>query len=302
MDAAWNTFADFYTEGPYAPYSREHRVGGSTPIHLLDIAQPAGDWSDPEVPDLVVIQTLTEGMRAQCDLGGGRFTMRTPKGAINIVPPNTSTQIVVDDPHELRVCAIPANHVTALLADARPRGDLFDFGRLHTSFLRSDLASEVLLRMWNSAVSDLPTSRLAIDGAVLTLLSELFDAADRPGATARGGLAPWQLRWVREHMEAHLGEDVSLSALAALVELSPNHFCTAFKASTGEPPHRTLIRLRIERAKQMLADRHLPITQIALGLGFGSSAHFSTVFRKHTGFSPTHWRRDFAVAPHLKLS
>jgi AraC family transcriptional regulator len=302
MDAKWDTYADFYTQGPYAPYSREHRVGGSTPVHLLDIAQPPGDWSDPEVPDLVFIQTLTEGIRAQCDLGGGRFTMRPPKGAINIVAPNTPTQIIVDDFHELRVCAISAKHVTALFADARPVGDLFDFGRLHTSFLRSDFASEVLLRMWNSAAADLPTSRLAIDGAVLTLLSEVFAAADRPKATARGGLAPWQLRWVREHMEAHIGEDVGLSTLAALVQLSPNHFCSAFKTSTGEPPHRALIRMRVERAMEMLADGGIPITEIGLGLGFGSSAHFSTVFRKQTGLSPSDWRREYAVAPYRRIS
>jgi AraC family transcriptional regulator len=297
MSTVWTDYRDFYINGPYAPHLREGRVGGSAGVQLFDIGQPPGDWSDPALPDLVIIQNLTQGMRAHCDLGGGRFSMRPPSGAINIVPPHTPTDIVVDDAHEIRVCAIPASYLAPILIEAGRSGELFDFGRLHTSFFRSDTIGGLLGRMWDAAASPLPASRLAIDGAALTLLSELIAAAEQPYAAPTGGLAPWQLRWVREHMEAHLGQDVSLATLASLVGLSANHFCTAFKTSTGEPPHRAFIRMRIERAKQMLTDRRVPITNIALGLGFGSSAHFSTVFRKHTGSSPSSWRRNCVTAP-----
>jgi AraC family transcriptional regulator len=60
----------------------------------------------------------------------------------------------------------------------------------------------------------------------------------------------------------------------------------------GEPPHRYLVRLRIERAKELLVAQRTPITEVALAVGFGSSAHFSTVFRKHVGVAPTVWRRE----------
>jgi AraC family transcriptional regulator len=295
MSTDWANYRDFYANGPYAPYLREERVGGSAPVQLLEVGQPSGDWSDPAVPDLIVIQNMTERSRVHCDLGGGRFSARMPKGAFNFVPPNTSTDIVLDNAHELRVCAIPEAYIIPLLAGVRPAGDLFDFGHLHTGYLRSEVMNTLLDRMWELAACGIPASRLAMDGAVLTMLSELFSAADRPNLAERGGLAPWQLRWVNEHMEAHLGDDVTLSTLAALVDLSPNHFCTAYKTSTGEPPHRALIRMRVERAKRMLAQRHRSITEIALELGFGSSAHFATAFRKHTALTPSEWRRTRSV-------
>jgi AraC family transcriptional regulator len=135
-------------------------------------------------------------------------------------------------------------------------------------------------------------SRLAFDGALLTLLSELLSLAQRPMTNERGGLSPWQVRWVVEHLHANLAEDVTLSRLAALVGLSTNHFCSAFKNSMGEPPHRYLTRLRIERAKELLASGGESMTQVALAVGFGSSAHFATAFRKQLGTSPTEYRRN----------
>jgi AraC family transcriptional regulator len=298
MSTEWADYRDFYTNGPYAPHLRECRLGGpAAAVQLLDIGQPPGDWSDPAVPDLIILQNFTEGARAHFNLGGGRFGTRVPKGALAIVPPHTETEIVADDAHEIRVVAIPAEYLTPLMLEAGRSGELFDFGRLHSSFLRSEVISEALLRMWDAAASALPVSRLAMDGAVLTLLSELIAAAERPQSTARGGLAAWQIRWVREHMEAHIGDDVSLATLADLVDLSPNHFCSAFKTSTGEPPHRSFVRMRIERAKEMLSERQVPVTQIALDLGFGSSAHFSTVFRKHVGMTPTEFRRNVVDSP-----
>jgi AraC family transcriptional regulator len=59
--------------------------------------------------------------------------------------------------------------------------------------------------------------------------------------------------------------------------------------------------MRIERAKDMLSYGSVPITGIALELGFGSSAHFATVFRKLTGTSPSIWRRNCAAAPRGRL-
>lgn len=108
MSGQWDAYADFYATGPYAPHLTEMRVGGSAAVQLLDIGQPPGDWSDPAVPDLVLIHNLTEGSRVHCDLGAGQFSMRVPKGALNIVPPHTQTEITVDNAHQIRVCAIPA--------------------------------------------------------------------------------------------------------------------------------------------------------------------------------------------------
>jgi len=79
--------------------------------------------------------------------------------------------------------------------------------------------------------------------------------------------------------------------LADVARLSPYHFVRAFKQSFGLPPHRYLRRLRIERAKALLADPAMSVTQIGVDLGFSETSSFSTTFRKHTGLTPTAYRR-----------
>ncbi len=119
------------------------------------------------------------------------------------------------------------------------------------------------------------------------------------GAAARarrGGLAPWRLRRATEWLDAHMAEDARLADLAAAVGLSERHLCTAFRVSTGRPPHRWLLERRVERAKEMLAaEPARPVTGVALACGFTSSAHFATVFRKVTGHAPSAWRDSAAV-------
>ncbi len=126
--------------------------------------------------------------------------------------------------------------------------------------------------------------------------SVLAPSSGEAAAPRRGGLAPWRLRRATEWLEAHLADDARLSDLAAAVGLSERHLCTAFRASTGRPPHRWLLERRVEHAKELLEVRPArPVTEVALACGFTSSAHFATVFRRATGQTPSAWRD--AVAP-----
>jgi AraC family transcriptional regulator len=111
---------------------------------------------------------------------------------------------------------------------------------------------------------------------------------------ARGGLAHWQQRVVTSYIEEHLTEAVPLAALAKLVNLSPYHFCRAFKQSFGVPPHRYHKLRRIERAKILLANPRLSITNTALTLGFTETSAFSSAFRRTTGATPSAYRRAIA--------
>ena len=97
--------------------------------------------------------------------------------------------------------------------------------------------------------------------------------ADPLSATAdRGGLAGWQRRRLAEYIEEHVSDDTPLATLAQLVQLSPYHLCRSFKRSFGMPPLKYHATRRIERAKQLLAERELPITKIALAVGFSETS------------------------------
>jgi AraC family transcriptional regulator len=106
----------------------------------------------------------------------------------------------------------------------------------------------------------------------------------------RGGLAAWQKARVSDFVEEHLAENVLLSQLAEVARLSPFHFSRAFKQSFGLPPLRYVTSRRIERAKTLLAAEN-SITRVGLAVGFGETSSFTTAFRRHTGVTPTVFRR-----------
>lgn len=146
--------------------------------------------------------------------------------------------------------------------------------------------------------ADDPPTALEMDSRAVLVGLRLFGrhsvlAHARMAAAPRGGLAPWRLRRATEWLEAHLAEDARLSDLAAAVGLSERHLCTAFRVSTGRPPHRWLLERRVERAKALLAaGAGAPsVTQVAMACGFTSSAHFATMFRRATGQTPSAWRQ-----------
>jgi AraC family transcriptional regulator len=109
---------------------------------------------------------------------------------------------------------------------------------------------------------------------------------------SRGGLAPWQQKRVAAYIEEHVADDIPLATLAELARLSPYHFCRSFKRSFGLPPHRYHASRRIERAKQLLANRELSDTAIGLDVGFSETSTFTAAFHRLTGQTPSCYRRD----------
>ena len=103
----------------------------------------------------------------------------------------------------------------------------------------------------------------------------------------RGGLAESTLRRVRAYVDAHLDEKIRLSDLAAEAGLSVYHFAKAFRCTVGMPPYRYILQTRIERAHELLVSTSLPITQIALTVGFSDHSQFARQFRRFVGTTPS---------------
>lgn len=105
------------------------------------------------------------------------------------------------------------------------------------------------------------------------------------------GLARWQLDLTCSLVLDDLTADIPVAELASRCGLSRSHFARAFKASMGLPPHRWLIRHRIERCEELLAVSSESIAEIALHCGFADQSHLTRVFHAVTGMSPAAWRR-----------
>ena len=91
-------------------------------------------------------------------------------------------------------------------------------------------------------------------------------------------------------IDGHLDDDLSLPQIAEALGISPHHFAHVFRTAVGVAPHQSVIRRRIERAKQLLHGTDLPIVEIALSVGCASQSHFSELFHRLTGFTPHAYR------------
>lgn len=289
-DRNYTSYVEWYTEGPFADYVRAAGMAGNS-MTVIEASQPAGDMSDPPIDELILIRLLTSDCPCDVDLGPGHFSTNLRRGDFFLVSPNTRSDFQMYAPHAVDIFSLPAKNCLDLLGDNT--GGALDFGKLHRGVFRSDLLSAMCQRLVEAARMPQSASRLFVDSASMALLGELKYLA---GETARRQRRPdvrdWRIRRTMEQIDAHLGDDIALSELAKTVSLSQSHYSALFRSATGVSPHAWILRRRIERSCDLLADTEEAITDVALGLGFSSSQHFATVFRSEMGMTPSAWRRE----------
>ena|SRR5690348_6819376 len=102
----------------------------------------------------------------------------------------------------------------------------------------------------------------------------------------------------KDRMDAASHEEWPVQRLASVSGVSEAHFARSFKDAFGVPPHRYLLTRRIERAKALLRDTELAVTEIALETGWNSIGTFGRIFRDITGESPSELRTRERAASH----
>jgi AraC-like DNA-binding protein len=99
-----------------------------------------------------------------------------------------------------------------------------------------------------------------------------------------------RLQRVLQFVDTNLQNAIRLKDLAAVAYLSPFHFSRAFRAATGQSPHRLLRERRIEKAKQLIVQGTASLAEIALICGFSSQASFTRAFTRAVGSPPGQYR------------
>jgi AraC family transcriptional regulator len=108
---------------------------------------------------------------------------------------------------------------------------------------------------------------------------------------SRAGLVDRRVRLAVEFMHAQMHRELSLEEIASSAHLSHFHFSRLFKKLTGATPHAYLASLRAARARDLLAETDLSVTEVGARVGYMSSSHFSKAFRQSTGISPRAYRK-----------
>ena len=100
----------------------------------------------------------------------------------------------------------------------------------------------------------------------------------------------------KQYIQEHQGDELSLGEVSKAVNTSTFYFCKMFKKYTGVNFTNYVSRLRIEKAKNLLLNPNLRVSEIAYEVGFQSLTHFNRVFKKIIGQSPTEYRGQLAGA------
>jgi transcriptional regulator GlxA family with amidase domain len=152
--------------------------------------------------------------------------------------------------------------------------------------LFTSMEGDMFLSSTSSAYTEQSVSGYLVSTTSDTAAEKILQLPPR----VRGGLPPRALRRVRDFVEAHLEENISVQALACIAGLSMYHFARAFKQSEGMTPHEYLVQCRVRRAKDLLAATDLPLSEIALASGFSDQSHCARRFREHVGVTPSSYR------------
>lgn len=284
-----SSYLDHYSSEDFRPYLRAARPSGSHGANMIEVAQPAGDFSDPPVTDLVLIQNLNS-YRIECDFGGGRRVYESRPGMLALIPAGAPTTIKTAGENVFRALSIPGGAMAEMAQTLSRKGDLPLVNPDGSAFLNPTLFG-VLTDLWGqvSAPRDRQNS-FYVDSAIVFIIAEL-KRSRAAASTVTGGLSPRQLALAMDFMAASMAEEISLAQLAAMLGITKEHFCRAFRISTGEPPHRWLINRRLDEARLLVTDTSASMTAIALDCGFGDSSQFARSFKARFGMTPTEVRR-----------
>lgn len=200
-------------------------------------------------------------------------------GRFNIIEPSKLWWLIFDDPGSydswLGISREETEHI---------RDSLLELPRIIHNVYG---ASDHLQKLKQAVVNDEALSALRARHYIMQIVLMLMEP-ERKVKVAED-LEDVILNLTHE-MKAQPDMRVSMDRLAARVGVSTSHFHKVFRKVVKCSPYEFMERNRIESACRRLADTNESVTAIAFDLGFKTTQHFATVFRKFLGISPTQWR------------
>ncbi len=262
------------------------RLGDDSGWRLCRWRQFVGSYTLPALPDPIFVVHIAGKPSVRTWERDGWSENASFPGCATIVPSGQPTGWLVDG--ELDVVTLSlASH------DLQHSGALDRFARMHFAFsdpLGVALTRQVLGELYAPAS---PARDVYVDALVNALKAHMIRgplAAPRPDIPT----ADFSAHRIHQAMNAihqRPEEPHGLEEMAAQAGVTPSHFCRIFKRASGVSPHQYVMKARLDRAQQLLAQSNLSMAAIAETLGFTSQSHFTRAFRRFTGATPGDFRR-----------
>ena len=236
---------------------------------------------------LVVHLNAEQGVERH--LGGSRQRGDNLPGEITVIPAHCNYQVTTVNQSEVLLLTLEPQYVSYLAYETVPE-------RLEIvpQFAQFDpLIHGIGLTLKTELESNQFEDYLYLESLTNVLAMHLLkryshqpDAIQEP----HGGLPRYKLRQVLDYIRSHLDREIRVADLASIADLSRYYFASLFKRSTGVTPYQYILMQRVEKAKRLLRQKELSLSEIALACGFANQNHFIRRFRQLKGVTPKYYQ------------
>lgn len=245
--------------------------------------KPIASYRLPPLPDTVFALHWAGRPRFSVWTKAGWSGPICKQGTVSCIPAGTETGWRINGVLDAITISLPPQSATR---DRR-------FAIAEPNLLAVELGREIMDQMRAARTQ----SREDYIGLLVRTLSAHLTQADSgaPGPAHSCSPSEWRIREIEAHIRCNPAQACNVDDLAERAGLAPSHFSRLFKSLIGQPPHRYVCGVRLERSSTMLATTDLPVGEIAALLGFASQSHFTRTFSKQFGEPPLAYRRRSRV-------
>lgn len=243
-----------------------------------------------------LIYSVGAGARVRWIHQGREDRFAVEAGTVRFCPADDEPHTLIgrcDPGHRFYTLLVPPRH----LLDVAAAEGLAAVPELRHSVSHRDAVLTVCMRtLAGGETAELQPSAEEQEAAGLALLLRLMAMNGCRGPDWRNDTSVFVRRTLThlvDYIDDHLAAAPSLSDMAVLVGMSPSHFAKRFRRSTGLSLHRFTNQRRIRQALAVLQDSTVPLAVVARDLGFSSHSHFTRLFAKTTGMTPTTYQQQF---------
>jgi AraC family transcriptional regulator len=228
-------------------------------------------------------------MRLERTLHGHRISGRGLAGHLSILPPDSDTRWVFDEPGDVALVFLNRQLFDRVVEECVDRSPARV--ELVPRFIIRDLVLERIAHSLLKEIFEPSATRLLTEQVALELASHFISRhsnIDAPSERTHS-MTPTKLKRAEDFIMSNLQIEMSLQDIATAAGMSLFHFAKAFRQTTGRTPHQFLTEQRLLQARSLLHDRSLSIGQIAKAVGL-SHSHFTAVFGREMRMTPSEFR------------
>jgi AraC-like DNA-binding protein len=270
-----------------ADYEEAFMAASGLPLRFDPVGSPGGAGQDPQNP-FCALMAQTEGGCRMCAEVEGRLCGASSEKPVTEIClaglADTAVPVVVHGrvAGYLRTGQVALeplkkrdfSRVTRLLFEW---GDTTDLSRMEELWFHSKILE--------------PSQYEAFVRLLQVFARHLSLAAEAAGSVAEAGVPESPVvSKARAYIEQRQHEDIGVKDVARVLNMSVFYFCKVFRKATGMTFTDYLARVRVAKARNLLQNPHLRVSEVAFEVGFQSVTHFNRVFRKWVGCSPTLFR------------